>query len=117
MITPADIKARFPEFAEIDNARIAVFISDAMLYIDVVKFGSFYNLALSYLTAHYLALSERTASGDSGGAGTASSESVGDTSVSYTTPNLDRDFYYKTTSYGIRFLEIRSMVIVGLAII
>ena len=113
MITPAEFKARFPEYATLDDAYIQNFISDAYLELAEPRWGNFYNLGLYYLSAHYLYMAKKSANGQSVGC-VLSSQSVGDVSVSYATPaNVDQDYYLKLSSYGQRFLYYRLMAGTG----
>ena len=115
MITPTTFKIRFPEYDSIDDVRIQLFLDDSALQISESKFGTSYDLAISYLTAHYLTLSIKTDTGSSGSIGQVASKSVEGVSVSYNNATADSqsDSYYSSTSYGQRYLDIRSQITVG----
>ena len=113
--TPTTFKTRFPEFEEQDNTRIQLFLDDASTQISETKFGTSYDTAIAYLTAHYISLSEKTKNGSSGSVGAVASKSVEGVSVSYNqaTANNQSESYYLSTSYGQRYLEIKSQIAVG----
>jgi len=109
MIAPADFKIRFPEFDSIDDARIQVFIDDAVLQVNETYWGDKYNMGLYYLTAHYLYLAEKSADGSgSGSGGAVASRAVDGVSVSYNnmTPDNQSDAYYASTAYGQRYMSL-----------
>lgn len=115
MVTTSTFKIRFPEFESQDNARVQLFLDDAATQVSKTKFGTSYDLAIFYLIAHYLSLSEKSANGSSGNVGAVASKSVEGVSVSYNqaTANTQCESYYITTSYGQRYLEIKSQIAVG----
>lgn len=106
----ADFRTRFPEFSdpvEFPDERIELFCSDACLLVGDCNLGSFKCVAIQYLTAHYLYLSEKTESGDSG-AGIAPIKSATVDKVSKTNAVADfdpKDAFYASSPYGRRFLE------------
>jgi hypothetical protein len=105
MVTPADIKLRFPEFNSVDDAKIQLFIDDATATTNS-KCPN-YDLMVSYLTAHLLTLATKTDSDDSSTTKPVVSESVGDVSVSYGgTAGKANDSFY-STAYGQRYLDLR----------
>jgi len=86
MVTPTNIKARFPEFDSEDDSRIQVFIDDAGVILNEYHWGDKYDLGVSYYVAHSLAIANRatTSSGSDVVSGRISSKSVDGVSVSYT---------------------------------
>lgn len=77
---------RFPEFSEVSEARIQLFLDDAALEIRAGDWGDFYTKALNLMTAHLLTLagiSAGVAGGAAGSVGPVSSQSIGDVSVSF----------------------------------
>jgi len=105
---PTAFKARFPEFATIDNARIQVFIDDALLVLNEVTWGSIYSLAVCYLSAHYLALGEESSSNGGGTVGNVSSKGVDGVTISYNSVNLSNvdQAYFLSTQYGQKFYSL-----------
>ena len=112
MVTPADIKTRYPEFADIPDARIQFFIDDAVLYLNEMRAGLYYDKILSLLVAHYLSLALQSEGGSNNSQGAVASMSVGDKSVSFATPGSvnDSQYFYQQTVYGIEFLTYRSYI-------
>ena len=118
-ITPAALRARFPEFSddtEYPDARIQLFIDDTQLiYIgtDEKRWGGKYEYAQAYLVGHLLTVAERSEAGDSSvGAGPVSSKSAGGVSVARAVVAKNRsdgDDFYISTSYGQRFLMTRNI--------
>ena len=91
------------------------------LYSDLIskkKFGSLYEKALAYLTAHKLKLQgygDEEAAGKVGDALYVSSYSEGETSISYSggvSTNTQVDAEYGYTKYGMEFLNLRRLVII-----
>ena len=109
-ITPSDIRARFPEFAQTDQARIQVFIDDAYIQMGntLSEQCSKRSLLTAYLTAHLLKRALQTASGGGTAPGPLASRSVGDVSVSFGLPETKNqtDAYYLSTSYGQEYLRL-----------
>jgi len=107
MVTPADIKIRFPEFVAIDDARIQLFIDDAIVTVNTKCPNS--DLMIAYLTAHLLTLGTQTEAGDTTPIQNIASESVGDVSRSFggTASSSSNDNFYTGTAYGMRYLDLR----------
>ena len=107
MVTPADIKLRFPEFTTVDDSRIQLFIDDATATVNTKCPNS--DLMIAYLTAHLLTLGTQTEAGDTTPIQTIASESVGDVSRSFggTASSSSNDNFYTGTAYGMRFLDLR----------
>jgi len=106
--TPTAFKARFPEFNSIEDTRIQIFIDDACLVINEDTWGTLYSLAVCYLSAHYLALSEDSLNGNSGSVGNVSSQGVDGTSISFNTysPDNASQTYWLSTQYGQKFYSL-----------
>ncbi len=107
-ITAAEFKIRFPEFVGETDARVNVFIADAVLVVNESQFGTKYDLGLYYLTAHYLYMANKSADGSTTVGGPIASRAVDGTSVSYQTVGTDNEWknYLLTTTYGQRYLAI-----------
>lgn len=90
------------------------------LYADQIskkRFGSTYEKALAYLTAHKLKMNGygNTENGDIGDSLRVGSYSEGETSISYTTnqqTNLQVDAEYALTVYGLEFLTLRRNAVI-----
>lgn len=137
-ITLTDFRARFPQFGSTDDypdAFIQIRIDDTECEMSESVWGCFFAKGQAYLTAHYIAISDLT-SGGTGvtgvGSGSAfgsqthkslSSESEGDTSVSYSSASgtagimagAGTDELLASTLYGQQYIELRSKAIIGVA--
>lgn len=124
-ITPDEFRARFRQFRDTtqypDNY-IQLMIKDTECEIDEGAFGCWFPRAQACLMAHMIAIDDLRGaanSGSEGGSqavGRVSSESEGDTSVSYDygfRGALGNDTLLATTSYGQEYLEIRAKAIIG----
>jgi hypothetical protein len=127
-ITIPEFRDRFPEFSdpvEYPDDRIQMFLNDALCTIgsDPSRWCSEckYDLALSYLTAHLLALGTGSESGNSGAvSGTPTTKTAGGVSVSYSSMSSSSggmsygEQLYSSTIYGQRYLQIRSSCFVSI---
>lgn len=106
--TAEAFKARFTEFNSIDDNRIQIFIDDALLVLNETTWGKVYSMAVCYLAAHYLTLSEGSASGDDGSVAGIASQGVDGTSISFNSfsPSSASQSYYLSTQYGQRFYTL-----------
>lgn len=123
MTTTATFIARFPEFASADVARIQIFLDDAAGMMNPDVWCSKYDVGQAYLAAHYLVkANEESAANGAGGsaaAGPVSGEAVGSVSRSYANVFSTgsggltaEDASLLTTSYGQRYVSIRSTLTV-----
>lgn len=108
MITSAQVKTKFPEFASIDDATITMIIDEGSIFI-TSRYGKFEDICLYYYVAHNLTIQQNQSDGDSSSSQTIGSEAVGNVSTSYANPTLDNsdDAFYMSTSYGQKYLEFR----------
>ncbi len=105
--TATSIKMRFSEFADVVDPLIEFAIEEARMEVGG-NWKRGYNLAIVYLTAHYIA-SAIAAAASGGGGGDVASESIGRFSISYAqtaNANAVHDDL-ESTSYGRRFEELR----------
>ena len=112
-VDPASFKIRFKEFACEPDAQIQVFIDDSIVILNEAFWAIKYDLGVSYLTAHFLALSKRSEAGSTTSvptSGPISSKSVDGVSVSYASYNVQDvdESFYMSTPYGQRYLQLRS---------
>ena len=119
MIDPASFKTRFPEFASESDPRIQLFIDDSVIILNTVFWGTKYDLGLSYLTAHYLTLANKSEAGSNVAKGAVASRTVDGASVSYNriAPTNESDSYYAYTTYGQRYLALRKTLGVAACVI
>ena len=108
---PTQLKARFPEFASVDDARVQIFLDDADLAMDSGIWGKYFDNGQAYLAAHYLAMADKTSGGGSAGvSGPITGRTVDGVSVSYSSAqpvggaNSQTAGFYNTTKYGQRYL-------------
>lgn len=124
MITPDDLRTRYPEFddtVEYTDARVEMFICDAI--DDMGSAESHwqseyrYNRALSALSAHYLVLATESEYGDTNAKYPIIQKTAGGVSLSYSgLAGASRTDYIKrlsSTTYGQEFLSIRGRTFVG----
>lgn len=110
-ITTATFRIRFPEFSNETlhpDARIQLFLDDAMLCVDEDRWSKFYELGVYNLAAHeyslkYDALTGAAKLGNKAMAGPLQSKTVDKVSGSYAVQSIDLNqgyAYYMTTPYG-----------------
>ena len=116
MVTVQDVQTRFPEFSQYDGDRIALFIGDSELIMrDENRWLDFYDIALAYLTAHLIVVSQSTEVGDTSALTPIKKQEVDDTLVemAVTAQPYDADMF-ASTSYGKTYLMYRRMVFAGI---
>ena len=104
-MTPAEFKAYFTEFSATDDAIVQRAIDIAELTIDAGIYGTSYELAIKYLTAHYVVFSTSQSGGSAKSIKSVSSRAVDGVSVSYGAP-ASGESDYNATSYGQAFKAI-----------
>lgn len=118
----ATFRTRFPEFADdtdYSDARVQLFIDDSVLYMgaDETRWCNKYDYAQAYHAAHLLAVATFSEVGDkSAKSGPISSNSAGGVSVTRAVvakDTGDMDTFYRGTSYGTTFLNVRNTCFVG----
>lgn len=97
-----------PEAADLDWSRTDKVIEVAAGRVSEDVFGDQYHLAVAYLAAHMLMLSDP----EHAGAGPISAEKIGDFSRSFATGG-EREGVYGSTKYGREYLAIRQAVTFG----
>lgn len=108
------LKAIAPEFENEDPARLDTFIGLAECQVSQDVFDCDYELAVAYLSAHMLALSNRNSNGSNGLAGNITGKKEGDLSINYALPSAlnTADGTLTTTSYGIEFIRLRGIHVI-----
>jgi len=121
VITPDDIRARYPEFGDPPtDATIQIYIDDAVSELSGAEWGDDYDGGLSALTAHFLSLHlmQQGGGGTSGPAKNVSARKVGDVSVNFDTAGgIAGDGlynYYSTTPYGQEYWRLVTLLGVGM---
>lgn len=107
---------RFPEFCEVDDARVQLFLDDAALLMDSPnKWLDFYNVAHEYFAAHLITVSLSSETGDSGALAPIRKQEVDDVMIEQAVadvhPNMDE---LLTTVYGKRYWLYRRIVTIGI---
>jgi len=101
-MTIAEFKAYFTEFSTTADATIQRAIDLATATVSATVYGTNYDLALKYLTAHYVVFSTSQSGGSAKSIKSVASRSVDGVSVSYASPSSG-DSDYDSTSYGQAF--------------
>lgn len=99
-VDKAYLVIHFPEFSDVDDARITALNDTAKLYMNEDCFGDAAQYALALMIAHILKLSEQA------GSGPVTSEKVGDLARSYGKLNISN---WALTSYGAEFEILAKM--------
>lgn len=114
--TAAEIKTRFPIFADVSDPLIEAMIVEANRHVDRSWLEGDYKTAIQYLTAHMLLSEGLVTTGVTAGSfvpgGFIKSESLGDASRTYAnigegSGSSGSDAELATTVYGRRFMALR----------
>jgi hypothetical protein len=113
MSNPANFKTRFPEFANVADARVQLFLDDAALLMNnPAKWLSFYEVAHEYHAAHLLTIGNQTATGDSGSVYPISKQEVDDVLIEQAVNSVDADANsLHSTAYGQRYASYLQIVV------
>ena len=113
-MTPAEFKARFPEFAAVADNRVQIFIDDADPFFDVDRWDTLYPAGIANFVAHELTMADSTKT-NMAEAGDALTEKVGDVSRTADTMLLNKqaDNPFNRTKYGQKYLYLRRNVEIG----
>ena len=113
VITIADLRARFSEFAddtEYTDSMVQFAIDDAVASMaEEAEWCNSYERAQLFLSAHFLVLDSNASYGDAGTTGKIQSKGAGGVSVSYAqnaAANNRFEELYGSTIYGQRYLSI-----------
>lgn len=127
----AILKAIAPEYKEMGEDDLRIWVELSEPYISESKYGKLYYQALAYLTAHKLSLNAPVEKKEEGGSISTSVKSTmnvasfseGSTSISFNNPSTSSsggsssaDAEYLLTSYGLQFMDIKKQCIVPIAI-
>lgn len=118
MNTPETIRARYPQFGDMrifPNDLIDAVIVDSIIDMgdDKSRWGEHYDAAQAALVAHYLIVEASQRAGDSTTFKDTTSASAGGVSVSYSQSGSAAVESVSATSYGQRYLKIRTMYFSG----
>jgi len=103
-VTATTIKAMFPQFSSLEDSLITIHITTAKSLICESKYGSKYDSAVSYLTAHFLTLNTSSGKGDA---------------TKIKTDVMEREYRksgsggegFGSTNYGQQYLAIKNSLI------
>lgn len=114
--TPASFKARFSEFEDEEDARIQLFLDDVTLLMsDSSRWLGFYDTVCEYYTAHFIAVSDHTATGDSSLMAPLSMQDVDDTTIKTAIADVKLSFdELGSTAYGKRVMFYRNICFGGI---
>lgn len=117
--TAADLKARIPAFAEVDDALITFAITDAARSVDNTWTEGDYATAIIYLAAHNM-VGEGVFGRETDIASSVTSSKLGDAQDSYgSLASAGADGYgeYGTTIYGVRYMRLLYLNVAGVALL
>ena len=116
MIEVSTFKLRFPEFDDVEDARISLFIQDAVLLMETPeRWLDFYDVAQAYFVAHMLYKGITMEGGDANAMYPVERQEVDDVTVEYAVKKIDpktEDLY--STSYGKTFVMYRRICFTGI---
>ena len=116
MASVAQFQERFPEFCDVNDTRVQMFLDDAALLMKSPdKWLSFYDVAHSYHAAHFLVVAEATEMGDSGILAPVKEQEVDDVVIKNAIGDVEvtfDDLY--STSYGKRYVSYRRIITAGI---
>lgn len=117
-MTPAEFKARFPEFASETDQRVQLFIDDADPLFDQERWGDLYPAGVANLVAHEIVMAnaQTVAAGKLSKLSTDTlTKKVGDVQVGKDTMLLNKQAEnpYLRTLYGQKYLNYRKIVGLG----
>ena len=112
----ADFQQRFPEFCEVDDVVVQLYLDDvALIMSSEGKWLNFYDVAQLYYTAHFVTIAEHTETGDSSTLAPIRKQQVDDvfieSVVSDIAPSADE---LLSTAYGKRVLFYRKICFAGI---
>lgn len=109
MASVLDFQERFPEFCELSDSRVQMFLDDAALNMaGETKWLGFFDIAHAYYAAHYIVAASFTEGGDSGILAPIAHQEVDDVVIKSAVGNVQptaEDLY--STSYGKRYVSYR----------
>ncbi len=127
MIDLASFIARFPEFSSLSQARFDIFYEDAVMEMgDIVErwlYQRFYDTAMAYLIAHFIAYADASSTGDTTPMMPLSKTDVDEVEVDYATTGSIADIgisgagLYNNTIYGQQYIKWRNQAFAGARVI
>jgi len=128
MVDLASFIARFPEFSSLSQERFTLFHDDAVMemgdVIDRWLYERFYDTALAYLIAHFIAYSDASSTGDTTPMMPLSKTDVDEVEVDFATSGQDAESIgisgaglYTNTIYGQQYVKWRNQAFAGARVI
>ncbi|BBE08585.1 Uncharacterized protein MCB1EB_0424 [Mycoavidus cysteinexigens] len=119
MITPADVKARFPVLDAVEEAQLQLLINDTRPFFNIDRWGAFYPRGACLLVAHFWTLQQKFDKGETAPIHAVTSRKAGEVQLSYAPPTaLDaQDAWLASTSYGQQYLSLRKQVSFGALVV
>lgn len=110
MVTPDVITAIAPELSAETPETISLFIGMAQARISPVVWGTLYYQGITFLAAHLLTMKNRR-----GLSGSQTMQKVGDIEIqnSVLAKGNKTDLAFLQTSYGVEYLALRDLVVIG----
>ena len=123
MLDLASFTARFPEFSSLSQARFDIFHEDAVMEMgDIIErwlYERFYDTAMAYLIAHFIAYADASSTGDTTPMMPLSKTDVDEVEVDYATTGSIADIgisgagLYNNTIYGQQYIKWRNQAFAG----
>ena len=111
--TPTTFKARFTEFASVDDAKVQEALDEAAPEVSEAKWSQMYDRGLGYLAAHILKIRVTIESGDTEleTLSPLSSKTIGDVSYAFSSGTLEwtSDEILKLSPYGREYFRLRRL--------
>ena len=116
MASVVDFQTRFPEFCDVDDDRVQMFLDDtALLMGSASRWLDFYEVSHVYYAAHFLVVAEHSESGDTGIVAPTKEQVVDDVVIKNAISDLNPSFdELLSTSYGKRFNQYRKICFAGM---
>lgn len=116
MASVGDFQTRFPEFCNLEDSRVQLFLDDAALLMSSKdKWLDLYDVAHVYYAAHFLIVASYTERGDAGILAPVSHKEVDDVVIKKAIGDINptQDDLY-STSYGKRYISYRRICFTGI---
>lgn len=108
---------RYPEFKELDEKRIELFLSDAESELSEKRWGNMYQRGKYALTAHLLFLDNLRQKTQGQAVKAVTGERVGELSVNFATSGITgTEADYQLSAYGQEYLRLRKLVGIGIMV-
>jgi len=109
MVRVEDIRSVAPELSSEASDTIQFFITMATARLDQPIWGKYWDMGVTFLAAHLITMRNRRSA-----SGQVTDQKVGDLQVQYSDMTMGgkMDLTYRQTSYGLEYLQLRSLVVV-----